>query len=303
MENADGPAYNAEAMSQPTEPAAIEFETIALVGVGLIGGSIGRAVKRLNLARTVIGVGRDAVRLEKARRLGIVDVVTHDLAEAARKSDLIVVCTPVDQIVAGVRNVAEKCRAGTLLTDAGSVKESICRELASGLPDKVEFIGSHPLAGSERQGFENSDAELFTGRVCVVTPLETSTPEAVARIERFWRSLGSDVLKMTPADHDRALAETSHLPHLVAAALAGTLAPHNRNLAATGFRDTTRIAMGDPELWAAILLANAVPILAGLDKFEAALREYQQALQRRDATRVRKLLSSGKTNRESLGRS
>ena len=169
-------------MIQPPVPVLQPFGTIAIVGVGLIGGSIALAAKTRGAAQSVIGVGRDAHRLDQARRRGIIDEGLVDLAAAVRRADLIVFCTPVDRIVAGVREAATACREGALITDAGSVKGCISRELASGLPGWVEFVGSHPLAGSEQQGFEHADPRLFENRVCVVTPLETSPRPAVERI-------------------------------------------------------------------------------------------------------------------------
>jgi prephenate dehydrogenase len=289
------------AMTQPAHRATPEFPTIAIVGVGLIGGSLAAAIKRRNLARTVIGVGRDSTRLAQARTCGLIDEGTIDPAIAAGVADLLVFCTPVDRIVSGIRAAATACRPGTLITDAGSVKGVICRELATGLPAGVEFVGSHPLAGSEKQGFDHADAELFANRVCVLTPTEATPRPAVDRIRRFWEGLGSSVLEISPEAHDRALAETSHLPHLVAAALAAVLAPENARLAASGFRDTTRIAGGDPELWAAILLANADPVLAGLQKYEESLTAFRRAVAERDSQRLKELLAQARARREALG--
>ena len=287
-------------MSQPAVPNARNFETIAIVGVGLIGGSIGLALKSRSIARTVIGVGRDPARLQEAQRRGIIDERFLRLAEGARHADLVVFCTPVDRIVAGVREAAAACRTGTLITDAGSVKGSICRELAAGPAEGVEFVGSHPLAGSEKQGFEFADAKLFENRVCVVTPVSTTSRGALERVSLFWQSLGAALIEMSPEAHDRALGETSHLPHLVAAALAATLQADNRALAATGFRDTTRIASGDPELWSAILLANRDEVLASVARFGASLRHIQRALEQRDADSLIDLLRTARENRESL---
>jgi len=285
-------------MIQPPAPISQSFGTIAIVGVGLIGGSIALAAKSRGAAQSVIGVGRDAQRIDQARRRGIIDEGLVDLAAAVRRADLVVFCTPVDRIVAGVREAAATCREGTLVTDAGSVKGCIARELASGLPIGIEFVGSHPLAGSEQQGFEHADLRLFENRVCVVTPLATSPRSAVERIAAFWKALGANVVEMSPEAHDTALAETSHLPHLVAAALAAALSPDNSALAASGFRDTTRIASGDPDLWTAIFLGNGRQILASLTKFDQLLSEFRQALELDDAQALKKLLVAAKMSRE-----
>jgi prephenate dehydrogenase len=287
-------------MSQPTDANARDFETMAIVGVGLIGGSIGRAVKARGLARVVLGVGRNASRLEAARRAGLIDEPLTDLSAAARRATVIVFCTPVDRIVAGVREAAAAAPAGVLLTDAGSVKAAICCELANGLPRGVEFVGAHPLAGSEKQGFEHADGELFQNRLCVVTPHATNSRKAIERIAEFWKRLGSKVVEMSPEVHDRALAETSHLPHLAAAALAGTLSAGNRELAASGFRDTTRIASGDADLWTAIFLENRTEVLASLSRFNALLTRFREALEKNDAGALHEWLKAAKISRDSL---
>jgi prephenate dehydrogenase len=209
-------------------------------------------------------------------------------------------CIPVDRIVAGVREAASVCRPGTLLSDAGSVKSQICAELASGLAPGVEFVGAHPLAGSEKQGFENADPQLFVNRICVVAPSGSNTRTAVGRIARFWDRLGANVVELSPEAHDRALAETSHLPHLVAAAVAGTLSPENRDLTATGFRDTTRIAAGDVGLWTAIFLQNREPLLASLTKHERQLAQFRAALEQNDHAALKELLKAAKMNRDGL---
>jgi len=287
-------------MSQPPESSSRDFETIAIVGVGLIGGSIALAAKARGMARTVLGVGRKPARLDEARRRGVIDEGLVDLAAAARRADLVVFCTPVDRIVAGVREAGAAVKAGAVLTDAGSVKGAIARELATGLPQHVEFVGSHPLAGSEKQGFEFADAQLFERRVCVVTPVESNSRQAVESIGAFWKNLGSTVVEMSPEAHDRALAETSHLPHLVAAALATTLSPENQALAATGFRDTTRIAAGDADLWAAIFLQNREQVLASLFRYETAVVPFRRALEQNDASALKLLLKAAKMRRDQI---
>jgi prephenate dehydrogenase len=293
-------SYNADAMTQPTAAVQPEFSTVAIVGVGLIGGSIALAIKQRGAAGAVIGVGRSAARLAEASSRGIIDEGVVDLSAAAPKCDLLVFCTPVDRIVAGVREAAGACRPGTVITDAGSTKGSICRDLVKGLPSGITFVGSHPLAGSEQQGFENAAGRLFEKRICVVTPLPATPPSAVARVARFWTWLGATVVEMTPEAHDRALAETSHVPHLAAAALAATLSPGNQALAATGFRDTTRIASGDPDLWTAILLGNRDEVLSSLAHYDREIEEFRQALQQKDAEGLKYLLKVAKMQRDAI---
>lgn len=287
-------------MTISSESQDWHFSTLAIIGVGLIGGSLAAAVKSRCPATRVIGVGRTVSKLSGAIDRGLLDEATSDLAAAARQADLIVFCTPVDRVVAGVREAAAACRCSTLITDAGSTKAEICEALETGLPPGVEFIGSHPLAGSEKSGYEYSDVQLFANRVCVLTPHERTSALGLQRLRSFWSRLEARLVEMSPRAHDRAVAETSHFPHIAASALAATLAPEHQILAARGFRDTTRIAAGDADLWTSILLDNAEEVAQSLDKFAGILQEYRTALERRDAVAIKKLWEHGRQIREQL---
>lgn len=286
-------------MSRPTLNL-VAFESLTIVGLGLLGGSVARAAKQCGLVRRVIGVGRSASRLEQARTAGLIDDCQMDLVQAAVQADLLIFATPVNLIVPGVREAAAACRPGTLLTDVGSTKSALCRALATGLPAGVAFVGSHPLAGSEKQGWEHSRGDLFEGRVCVVTPTESSSRDAVGKLVAFWQALGMSVVEMSPEAHDRALAQSSHVPHVVASALAQTLADENRSLAATGFADTTRIAAGDPDVWVPILMENREAVLDRLDEFSSQVAAFREALAHGDADELRRLWERGKAIREQL---
>ena len=275
-------------------------DTLVIVGVGLIGGSVGLAARERGVARCIVGVGRSADTLAAAARAGCIDDGTTDLTVAARGADLILVCTPVDRIVDHVRSAAAVCRPGTLLTDAGSTKDTIVRALDGTLPPGVPFVGGHPLAGSEKRGPEHARADLFVDRLVILTPTVQTDTEAVEHIGAFWRSLGARVLHLLPQDHDDALAVTSHLPHLVAAAVANTLPQHLKSLTATGFRDTTRVAGGDPDLWAAIFAQNRGAVLAALGRLEQRLTDYRQAIEIDDMTTLRRLLAEAKAVRDNL---
>jgi prephenate dehydrogenase len=287
-------------MAPPSEPSDFTCPTLTIVGVGLIGGSLAAAVKQRGLAQRVIGVGRNLEKLQGAVERGLLDHVTSDLIGAARESDFLIFCTPVDRIVAGVREVAAVCRCGTIITDVGSTKAEICAALETGLPPGVEFIGSHPLAGSEKSGYEFSDPNLFFNKVCVLTPVTRTSAGGLNRLGQFWSGLGSRLTTMSPDAHDRAVAEISHFPHLAASALAATLSPEHVSLAARGFRDTTRIAAGDADLWTSILMCNAEQICGSLDKFSQILEQYRAALKNRDAEKLRHLLEQGRQIREQL---
>lgn len=290
-------------MSTPVSSPAVRFPTLAVVGVGLIGGSIARAARQRGIADRVIGIGRSRERLSDAMRAGVIDSAAADANEAqaaAAEAALVVVCTPVDRIADDVIALVPTLRPGSLITDAGSTKAAICRTIQRGQTGSVPFVGSHPLAGSEKGGWEHAESVLFEGRVCVVTPVERTPPDALERVSAFWRALGMRVRAMTPEDHDQALALTSHLPHLAAAALAALLSECEADLAASGFRDTTRIAAGDPDLWTAIFLQNAEPVLDQASLLIEQLREFQRAIRQGDAGRIRQLLEEGREGRRRL---
>lgn len=281
-----------------TTAAGTPFQTIGIVGCGLIGCSIAAALKTRGFRGRIVGCGRPGANLETASARGYVDLAVTELSECARQCDLIVVCTPVDRIVDDVARAAAACRSGTLITDSGSVKQTVCGLLSKKMTPGVTFIGSHPIAGSEKQGCAHASPDLFERRVCVMTPDRTTPRNEVERLSLFWRSLGLSVVEMSPEEHDRALAQTSHVPHVVAAALAASLEERNRHLTAGGFQDTTRIAAGDPELWTAILLANAEAVAEGLHCFSQGIADVLRALETRDKDALAELLRTAKKNRD-----
>lgn len=282
------------------------WQRVAIVGVGLIGGSIGLDLLRRGLAREVIGVGRRASTMRMAKRVGAVTATTLDLAAGVAESDLVVVCTPVGRIADDVIAAACAARPETIITDVGSTKASIVAavERARGqgkIPAQTRFVGSHPMAGSEKNGPAAAQADLFVNRTVIMTPLATTPATDQRAVSRFWRSLHAKVVSMTPEAHDRAVATISHLPHVAAAALAALTAGDERRLAATGWQDTTRVAAGDPELWRQILLDNRAAVLAALERYDQTLDAYRQALERADGDRLQSLLREAKRSRDALG--
>lgn len=274
-----------------------EFETIAIVGVGLIGGSIALAAREQGICRSVIGVGRNPQRLQHAIELGVIDQSVSSCSEL-NDVDLVIVCTPVDRIVEDVRTCFSATPETTLITDAGSVKSNICREIRE-LPNAAKrFIGSHPLAGSHQSGFENADANLYVNRKCVLTPWEDSSKQLVEGMSSFWSRLGMQVHSLSPEEHDRILGLTSHLPHLGASAIAGLIDDVSVDFAATGFRDTTRVAAGDPGLWAAIFSDNSDQVIAATEQLIETLKAYQNALLTNDRVALTDLLRHAQTQRQ-----
>jgi prephenate dehydrogenase len=270
----------------------------------LIGGSIGLALRRRGLAEEVVGVGRRPVVLEKAIALGAIDRGTTNLVDGVAEADLVVVATPVGIVVDVVQAVAQLAPRASI-TDAGSTKAEICRSLraeedGSGLrPGR--FVGSHPLAGGHRTGPEHASGDLFVGRTVVVTPEDDTPPGLVQRMTEFWESLGAEVTLLSPEEHDRALAATSHLPHLIASALAAATPEEWLQLAATGWADTTRIAAGDAELWTQIFSQNRAAVLDALRRFEHQLAALDSAIADDDPAALHGLLQEGKRIRDALG--
>jgi prephenate dehydrogenase len=279
----------------------VHIDTLTIVGVGLIGGSIGLAAKRYGLARRVVGVGRQQNSLDRARALGTIDEGHLDAESVVAESQLVIFCTPVDRIAAQVLSLAPRCAPGTILSDAGSTKAAIVHGVEGRLPPGVAFVGAHPLAGSERRGPEFASAELFKDRCTVLTPTAHTDAGALEQVRAFWHGLGARVMHLSPEEHDRALALTSHLPHLVAAALANTLPPELHELTATGFRSTTRIAAGDPGLWAAIFRHNRGAVLEALSTLEQRLGAFRCALEDEAAPALEPLLVQAKKVRDALG--
>jgi len=284
-----------------------EFDTVAIVGVGLIGGSIGMAVRERKLARQVIGIGRNEGNLNAARRHGAIDVGTTSLVHGVEEAQLVIVCTPVDTIADFVSQVAAASANRSLITDAGSTKQEIVASLEALLVDRRDgprFVGSHPLAGDHRTGVDFARGDLFEGRKVVVTPTERTHRAAVVEIGGFWQSLGAEVVVMSPAEHDQALAATSHLPHLIASALALATPKDLLPLAASGWRDTTRVAAGDPEMWRAIFATNRQEVLEALKRFERWTGEIREILTLGQDERLLRILERAqwmKANRDTLG--
>jgi len=278
------------------------FETLGIDGVGLIGGSIAAAAKARSVCRRIVGFGRSAARLEAAQAAGLIDEFSLDNRSTAQV-DLYVCCLPVDQIADAIRRAAAHMRSGSIVTDAGSVKGNLCESIGTEPAPGVRFVGSHPLAGSEKQGFEHADPELFVGKTCVITPEVGTDQTAVARVTEFWQALGSRVVSLSPAEHDRILARTSHMPHVVAAAVATALGPDDVPFAASGFRDATRIAAGDPQLWTSILYENRVAVASELVAVIERCHQLVSALESGHVAQIEHLLAEGKRCRDAIGNS
>jgi len=277
---------------------------LAIVGVGLLGGSVAKAARAGRLARRIVGIGRDAGRLRPALEDGALDAITTDLAEGVRGADFVLLAAPVLAIEGLLEQVGRAAPSGAVVTDVGSTKRNIVRaaeRLFAGRP--LAFVGSHPLAGSEQSGYKVARVDLFQGATVVVTPTETTELGALKRTTEFWEALGARVTSLDPETHDRTVAAISHLPHLVACALvdgARRVEPAALELAARGFRDTTRIAAGDPDMWTEIFLANRDALSASVAAFREALADLERVIAAGTSAELHAALARIKATRESL---
>jgi prephenate dehydrogenase len=277
------------------------LKTVAIVGVGLIGGSIGLALRERKLAERVIGIGRRQESLRVARRIGAIDHTTIDLEKGVAEAELVIVCTPVGRIVEDVQKTALYCPEGMLITDTGSTKQSIVASLDNGLPRACRYLGGHPLAGGEKAGAAFAKADLFEGHIAILTPTKNTVADDYDFLEDFWESLGSVVVQLSPEEHDSALALTSHLPHVVAAVLAATIPENYFRLAGPGLHDATRIASGEPQLWQQIFALNRANILGALEQFSAGLTALKSDLRDGNRDEIINFLTLAKKNRDALG--
>ena len=272
--------------------------TVAIIGVGLIGGSIGMALRSRGLADRVVGVGRDATRLEEARRLGAIDAFEVSPARGLAEAEVAVVCTPVTRVVEDCLDAARLGPGSILVTDAGSTKARIVEGVEADPRGRACFVGAHPIAGSERQGAAFARADLFEGRSCVLTPTAATPPDRLDRARGFWSGLGCRLFEVDPPGHDARLALTSHLPHAVAATLAASVPVELLPLAAGAYRDGTRVAGADGPLWAGIFLENRGPLLEALDAFETRLAEFRAGLEAGDPAAMVAWWDAAKGRRE-----
>jgi cyclohexadieny/prephenate dehydrogenase len=268
-----------------SEVAAPLFHRAAVIGIGLIGSSLARAMKEYRLADSVVCCDRSVEACEAALRLGIVDAASPDLSAMLDGADLVILAIPVGGYAALADELGPLLRPGVILTDVGSVKQTALRDLAPAIPDGVHFIPGHPIAGTEHSGPEAGFAELFQGRWCILTPPPGSNDAALAKLIALWEACGSKVEVMEPAHHDQVLAITSHLPHLIAYTIVGTasdLEEHTKSevikFSASGFRDFTRIAASDPIMWRDVFMNNKEAVLEVLQRFTEDLTALQRAI-------------------------
>lgn len=288
---------------------ALHFTQVTIIGVGLIGGSLGMILRRKGLATRVIGVGRRVENLKAAVELGAIDRYVVDSKDAVRDADLIVLATPVDTYDRHLKEWASCLKKGAIVTDVGSVKGFLVEQAERAMPTGVHFVGAHPIAGKEKTGVAAGSAELFMGARCIVTPTHTTDPQALEQIRMMWQETGSVVLTMEPHLHDRILGAVSHLPHVAAFALINALAEirdqqiPSLDLASHsggGLRDTTRIAASSPEMWRDIFLWNRENVVTFIEAYERSLGQLKQLIRVGDAAGIEKELERARGEREGL---
>lgn len=285
----------------------VHFRKLALIGIGLIGSSIALAARRQGLVEVISIATRKQETLDEARNLKLGDIYTLDAAEAVRGADLVIICTPVGAYASVMEAIALALEPGAILSDVGSVKEHVVRTLAPLLPAGVSLIPGHPLAGTEHSGPSAGFAELFAGRWCVLTPGPEVAPAATEKLAGFWRAMGSQVEAMDATHHDMVLAITSHIPHLVAYNIVGTVADLEAatkseviKFSASGFRDFTRIAASDPVMWRDIFLTNRDAVLEMLGRFSEDLSALQRSVRMGDGPALEALFTRTRAIRRSI---
>ena len=282
----------------------MQFQKITIIGVGLLGGSIGLAARKNHVAKEIAGFVRGKKNISECEKFGATDFATTDLLAAVSNADLIILCTPLAQMLPLAKQFLPALKRGAIVTDVGSVKASVVRELESLVQESgAHFVGSHPMAGAEKTGVAAARENLFENAVCVLTPTKKSNANAVRKLETFWKSLGARVLKLDAAQHDLLVSRSSHLPHVVAATLVNLVlnpaSPKTQaQLCATGFRDTTRIASGSPDMWRDIALANRKNLSRSVDAFVAELKKFQAALKSDDDKTLKKIFATAKSRRD-----
>lgn len=280
------------------------FDTIAIVGVGLIGGSLGMAAKKHGLARRIIGIGRSEQNLMKAKILGAIDDYSLDIETGAAEADLVVICTPVQLIVPVLERMVKNLKRGVVVTDVGSTKAEVVTGATAIMPYGCTFIGGHPMAGSEQNGVEAAFPDLFLKATYVLTPNEETDIESFGKMAALVDAIGARLVTMDPDQHDASAAIISHLPHALSASLLHLAEQSHRkhgqvfNMAAGSFRDLTRISDSDPALWRDICLTNAGNLCEAIDEFQFLLEEFKSALKSHDEQAIFELFERARDTRK-----
>ena len=289
------------------ETSAVIFKNVAIIGIGLIGSSLARGLRRHEMALRITVGDINPFHCDKALGLGIADKATTDVAEAVEGADLVLLCTPIGAFAEIAARIAPSLAQGTIVSDVGSVKQSVIRDVMPHIPAGVHFIPGHPIAGTEFSGPEAGFAELFNGRWCLLTPPQGTDEQATAKVSAMWRKLGARVKEMEPSHHDKVLAVTSHLPHLIAYTIVGTATDLGESLeseiiqySASGFHDFTRVAASDPIMWRDIFLNNREAVLEIIQRFTEDMVMLQRAIRWGDGEKLRDFFTKTRAIRRDI---
>ena len=277
-----------------------DLDTVCVVGLGLLGGSIGMAVNRSLKTVKCVGYSHRSVTRLRALELGVIDECYDNLAEAVDKAQLVILASPIGTFAELMQEMAQHLKAGCIVTDVGSTKVLPTRWARKYLPRNVKFLGSHPMAGSEQRGVEFARADLFDDAHCIITPTSATSRQTVSFLSQFWKELGLRICRMNPAEHDRILARISHLPHILATALINCSDEKQMLLCGKGFLDTTRIASGPPGVWHDIIMSNDKNTDAAIDRLISQLRRLQKALRDGNNQAVTRMLNEARSKRDNL---
>lgn len=276
----------------------MKFKQITIIGVGLIGGSIGLAVKKKRLSSLVVGVTQHKHTLKKALKRKAIDAGTLDVKKSVLDSDIVILATPVDKILSTLERITPYLKKGCIVIDVASVKDIIVRAAEKIIGTKGYFVGTHPMAGSEQRGIDKADGNLFKGAPCILTKTKRTNAKALRLTFDFWKAMGSKIYVLTPTEHDKKISNISHLPHIAASALSLVAKPSSLEFASTGFIDTTRIASSNPDLWISILLANRDNVAEDVENYLKELKDIKNLIIRRKKAKLRKMLLSAKRKRD-----
>lgn len=278
----------------------MRFKQITIIGVGLIGGSIGLAAKKHKLAARIVGVTAHKESLKKALKRRAIDFGTLDLKKSVLNSDMIILATPVDKVISTLKVVSPNLKKGCIVIDVASVKQAIVRKAEKIVGRKGSFIGAHPMAGSEQRGVEKADGNLFKNALCVLTKTKNTDAKALKAVHDFWKALGSKIRVLSAEEHDKKISNISHLPHIAASCLSLTAQPASLEFAATGFRDVTRIASSDPALWTSILMSNRGNVAKDIKSYIKQLEKVRHLIVNGKESALRRALISAKKKRDKL---
>ena len=284
----------------------VHFQNVTIIGVGLIGGSLAKALKATGLAGTITGAGRSRETLELAERLGVIDRIAQGPANAVEGADLVILAAPVGTFEAAVREVGPHLKKGTILTDVGSVKGDLVRKIEAQIPAGAHYVPGHPIAGKEKFGVSEASETLFRGAKCILTPTKKTDPQAMGAVTEMWKAAGANVIVMDPDVHDKVFAAVSHMPHVAAFAMMCAVAELNTgtqdyiSFSGAGFRDFTRIAASSPVIWRDICLMNRENIVQMIERYQSSLNRIKTDILEGDGKRLEERLTMASNVRRGL---